>query len=269
MAIRIGGSKRVDRNTSPTTVQLIDSTTTPSVQPVGRAGYTLAFSDEFNGSTLDRLKWDPWYPDTAFWNAPEQGYPGHKTNTGEPQVYDPSGITVSGGNMVFTMRNEASVPAPYASQWPYTSGMVTSYPSFNPTYGFFEARMKLNNSAGIWPAFWMDRTDQVWPPEIDWMELGLYGPTTVSHAYHYPAGGYTVDQNAVSDPTDWHTYGGEWRSGSIKCYIDGTETWSFSDARVTNQPMYLICNLAGLSSSPPSAGSLPQSIQIDYIRAWA
>lgn len=271
VAVKIGGSRKRDRNTVDS-VQLIDPTTTPGQQPVGKTGLTLTFSDEFNGGALDRLKWDPWYPDTAFWNAPIQGYPGHKTNTDEPQVYDPSGITFDGSSMVFTMRNEASVPAPYATQWPFTSGMVTSYPSFNQAYGYFETRMRMPVGGGNgWPAFWMDRTDQVWPPEIDWMEFNIDGGSTVTQTYHHVSGAtdHTPHLEPITDGSGWHVYGGEWRPGRLDWYIDGALTESFIDGTINSQPMYIICNLAWKSWVAPNPAQLPMSIYVDYIRAWA
>ncbi|HSH92510.1 MAG TPA: glycoside hydrolase family 16 protein, partial [Roseimicrobium sp.] len=51
----------------------------------------------------------------------------------------------------------------------FASGAFTSYGKFTPTYGYFEARIKMPRprGAGIWPAFWMlpDR-GKAYPPEI-------------------------------------------------------------------------------------------------------
>lgn len=269
MAISIGGQRRY--TPAPTDTGLIDPTTTAGVQPAvsGASGYTLTFSDEFASGTFNANRWIPWYPDTAFWNATTPG--GHKTNTNEPQGYDESGITFDADGLKLTMRNSnAAVP-----ELAYTSGMVCSYPAFGQTYGFFEARMKLVNAQGAWPAFWMDRVDQTWPPEIDIME-NFAQPSfnlTTTHTYH-PAGGgssstqYTW-QVGVDDLADWHTYGARWESGRIRWYADGTLVKDYSNANVSNAAMYLICNLAGQPSDVPASGTLPISIHVRYIRAWS
>jgi beta-glucanase (GH16 family) len=248
---------------------LTDPLTPFMVQPIGQSGFgDPIFSDEFLDDELGP-KWDPWYPNTPFWNATQPG--GHKTNTDEPQGYDETGITFDEEGMIFTLRNENhAVP-----ELPYTSGMVTSYPSFNPTYGYFEARMKLANVNGAWPAFWMDRTDQVWPPEIDWMEN--WGRpsfnTETSHTYHFPDGGgssTTPYSWAGENLEDWHVYGGLWEPGRIRWYCDGNLAKDLVDERINDQPMYLICNLAGdKNEEAPVPEDLPFSIRVNYIRAWA
>lgn len=245
---------------------LTDPFTPYGVQPAGMSGLgDPVFSDEFKAASLDTSKWLPHYPDTPFWNATVPG--GHLTNSNEPQGYDPSGITFDADGMVLTMREEETVPG-----LAYTSGMVCSYPSFNPLYGAFEARMKLADAAGAWPAFWMMPTDQVWPPEIDWMEndgKASYNLQTY-HSFHYPRptpGGST--SSTFGYPQDvgssWHTFGGLWEPGRIRWYVDGAVVKDLSTPYASKQ-MYLICNLAGQQGSTPAS---PFSIHVDYIRAWA
>lgn len=264
MAVRVGGSRKRDRNTSET-VGLIDPATPAGVQPDGQTGFTLVFSDEFAGSSLNTAKWATSYPDTPFWNATTPG--GHLTNTSEPQAYDPSGITFPGGSIMrFTMRNQSTVAG-----LPYTSGMVTSFPSFNPLYGYFEARMKLPDSTGSWPAFWMDPTDQVWPPEIDIMEnWGRESFNTIISQGSIHSSGNTAEQYSVaSGVSSWHTYACDWRNGQCRWYVDGTLTKTVNSATIPAKQMYLICNLAGDKDTDPLPGVLPFSADVDYIRAWA
>ena len=253
---------------------LIDPATPAAQQPIGPSdmAFRLSFSDEFAAGILNASRWIPWYPDTPFWNATTPG--GHRTNTGEPQGYDPSGISFDTDGLVLTMRNSnAAVP-----QLPYTSGMICSYPSFAQSYGFFEAKMKLANVDGSWPAFWMDCADQSWPPEIDIMENwgAASWNTSVTHTYHYPQptpGGYSATKYDVpvgDVGTSWHTYGCLWEPGRLRWYVDGVLTKDLVDANVTDKAMYMICNLAGRNySTPPAVADLPFSIHVRYIRAWA
>lgn len=251
----------------PHSSPLVDELTPYGVQPVGLTGFgDPVFSDEFKAGVLDTAKWDPYYPDTEFWNATVPG--GHLTNTDEPQGYDLSGITFDDDGMVFTMRAAETVPG-----LAYTSGMVTSYPSFNPTYGFFEARMKLSDTDDAWPAFWMDRTDMVWPQEIDWMENDGKSAFNLQtyHTFHYPnpPGGNTstVHNYAQDVGSQWHTFGGLWEPERLRWYVDGTLVKDLTiDPTYADEPMYLICNFAGKKESTPA---VPAEVKVSHIRAWA
>jgi len=240
---------------------LTDPFTPYGVQPAGMTGFgDPVLSDEFAAATLDTAKWDSAYPDTAYWNTTTPG--GHLSNTDEPQGYDPSGITFDADGMVLTLREEETVPG-----LAYTSGMVTSYPSFNPTYGYFEARMLLADVADAWPAFWMMPTGQVRHPEIDVVENDGKASfnTQTYHTLHTPSGSSSTTFDYAQDVgADWHVFGCLWEPDRIRWYVDGELV---KDATFTaDDPMYLICNLAGAKDSTPVA---PFSIHVDYIRAWA
>lgn len=239
---------------------LIDPATPPGAQPVGHSGFELAFSDEFAAGSLDS-KWIPWYPDTPFWNATTPG--GHKTNTDEPQGYDASGITFDTDGMRLTFRQGNSA----VSELAYTSGMVCSYPSFNPTYGYFEARMLLADVQDAWPAFWMMPTGQVRYPEFDVMENDGKDSFNVQtyHTLHTSSGSSSSVHDYAQDVgSAWHVFGLLWEAGRLRWYVDGALVKDVSVA--TSDAMYLICNLAGQQGSTPAA---PFSIHVDYIRAWA
>lgn len=247
---------------------LTDPYTRYGVQPVGQSGYgDPVFSDEFKIGSLNSSKWLPWYPDVPFWNTTVPG--GHKTNSNEPQGYDPSAISFDADGMVLSMRQEETVPG-----LAYTSGMVCSYPSFNPVYGYFEARMKLSDTNGAWPAFWMFPTNHSWPPEIDIMEndgKASYNLQTY-HTFHYPrpmpGGSSSTVQGYSGDVgSQWHTFGCRWEPGRIRWYVDGALTKDLTVAEAdSNRQMFLICNFAGQQGSTPQ---VPASVKVDYIRAWA
>lgn len=241
-------------------VPLIDPDTPAEVQPVGMSGYNLVFSDEFKTGSLNTDKWIPWYPDTTFWNVTEPG--GHRTNSFEPQGYDPSGISFDEDGMVFTLREEETVAG-----LSYTSGMVASYPSFNTTYGYFEARMLLADVPDAWPAFWMMPTRQVRHPEYDIMEND--GKTSFNnityHTLHSPEGANSTNYGYPEDVgNEWHTFGLLWEPTRLRWYVDGVQVKDLMYS--SDDPMYLICNLAGKKESTPPA---PFSIKISHIRGWA
>lgn len=255
-----GTTLTVNNYSSPPSGALIDSLTPSGAQPEGLTGYTLSFSDEFKTGSLNTSKWLPWYPDTDFWNTTTPG--GHKTNSDEPQGYDPSAISFDDDGIVFTLREEETVPG-----LAYTSGMISSYPSFNPTYGYFEARMMLANALDAWPAFWMMPTGQVRYPEFDIVENdGKNSFNNITyHTLHSPDG---VDSSNHGYPGDvggqWHTFGFLWEPTRLRWYVDGGVVKDV--AFTSDDPMYLICNLAGKKESTPTT---PFSIKVSHIRAWA
>lgn len=253
---------------TPHASPLTDPFTRYGVQPVGLSGFgDPVFSDEFKLNALDTTKWLPWYPDTPFWATSVPG--GHKTNSNEPQGYDPSAISFDADGMVLTMRQEEVVPG-----LDYTSGMVCSYPSFNPIHGYFEARMKLSNTTGAWPAFWMFPTNHVWPPEIDIMEnwgKPSYNLQT-EHTFHFPRptpGSYLADTHNYTNDVgnDFHVWGCLWEPERIRWYVDGALTFDLEiEPEYADRQMFLICNFAGAHGSSPQ---VPASVKVDYIRAWA
>lgn len=245
----------------PDEVVLIDPASNIGVQPDGHTGWTLEFSDEFAGTSLDTLKWDPWYPDNSFWNVTVPG--GHKSNTNEPQAYDPSALTFADSVMTMTMRDEVTIEG-----LPYTSGMVCSAKSFSTQYGYFEARMKLPRGPGTWPAFWLYPLNSVWPPEIDIMES--WGGSYVGHHYIAPSpfdgSGTGTEHTAIG--TGFNTFGLLWEPGRLVFYVNGVQSFEVTDPDIVETPMQVHCNFAGDKDNYPSASSLPASVEVDYIRVW-
>ena len=156
-------------------------------------------------------------------------------------------------------------------------------------YGFIEARLKITDRKGAWPAFWMmpeGRSD--WPEcgEIDIMENApaLEGCDhkvfsslhAEGHNTEHPAsiGGKTFDQNLSSE---WHTFGIMWDDKEITCYYDDVAVGGYeSDGSVRNYPynqnFYIILNLAigGSLGGTPYVSSLggEAEFQIDYVRVY-
>ena len=101
----------------------------------------LVWEDEFDGP-VGQL------PDSTKW-----GYD-IGTDWGNEQLeYDtdrPENVSLDGdGHLVITAREES-----YRER-DYTSARIVTRDLFEPTYGRFEARIKLPVGRGIWPAFWL------------------------------------------------------------------------------------------------------------------
>lgn len=152
---------------------------------------------------------------------------------------------------------------------PYTSGMISSQPSFNQMYGYFEASVKLPRGKGLWPAVWMLPSNFDWPPEIDIMEsIGnpLQAFMTV-HSHPVPTKG--VEVHPSSD--GFHTYAVAWDPQQVVFYLDGVETQRMPTPSDMHQPMYIMANLAlggDWAGTPDATTAFPARFSIRFIRAY-
>ena len=238
------------------------------------AGMKLVFSDEFSGSKLDRTKWNTSY---HFWRQPDGG----STNEGnrELQWYLPDNVSVSNGVAKLTARQH-SYRAPTGKRYAYTSGILSSHHKFQFTYGYIEARMRIPQGRGLWPAFWTLPIPGAVPqskPEIDIMEVLGQQPKTVHFNLHYlNAEGrhrqakhhYTSGQNLAQG---WHTYAVRWEPERLIFYLDGVERHRVEGPMVPSKKMYLLLNLAvggDWPGAPNGATPFPGSLAVDYVRVY-
>lgn len=250
-----------DRNTVEPGLQLVDPTTAGGVQPLGLTGYTLQFSDEFSGGSLDALKWDTHYPNWDIFNVQDPG--GNTTNTNNSCSNQPGQVSVASSNVVLKAEHTTTIAG-----LPYTSGMIQSLKSYAISPGsFVEASFKLSDVHDvIWPAFWASNsaTNQ-WPPEVDVMEHFGTGSGVLMNIFY---GTGTEESNAFTVDTllNYHTYGAKWNTnGLFDFYIDGVKRSSSTHAM--SGSMYLILDLAtriNIGTVPAS----PITMSIDYVRAW-
>jgi len=234
------------------------------------APWKLVWSDEFDEAALDTTKWTI---DT-----------GNGFGTGQ-QDYDtdrPENVSVTGGQLVLTARQEPYMGAAY------TSGRLETSGKFSQTYGRFEASIQIPKGQGMWPAFWMlgaNYSTVGWPQcgEIDIMECRGVDPTTVYGSLHGPGGtnlvtGYQLPSKAaLSD--GFHQYAVEWEPGVVRYYVDNAlyetrpqELFTNNQPWVFDAPFFVILDLAvgGQFGGPASASTaFPQSMLVEYVHVYA
>lgn len=229
------------------------------------SGWSLVFSDEFNGTSLDTSKWH-----TCYWWATDWNQTGcSNEGNGELEWYQPGQVTVSNG-LLNLKAEKRSVKAGF----PYISGMVSSHDKFDYTYGYAEARVKVPKGKGLWPAFWMEPIRH-WPPEIDMMEILGHDPSTVYMTLHWGSNSATHKSQTGSwrgpdFSAGFHTFAVDWRPGLAVWYVDGVERFRMT-SNVAAEPMHLILNLAvggHWPGSPDSTTVFPAVYQVDYVRVW-
>jgi beta-glucanase (GH16 family) len=184
----------------------------------GYGAYQLVWADDFNGTSLNMSNWSyqegDGCPTLCGWGNDELEY------------YRSQNIAVSGGNLIITAKAEN-----YGGR-SYTSGKIISRYKQDFLYGKIEARMKVPTGGGMWPAFWMMPTDEVYggwaaSGEIDIMETANdtdYIGGTIHYGGSWPGNvfsGGTYSPGGVDFSDAFHIYTLEWEPDVMRWYVDG------------------------------------------------
>jgi len=151
----------------------------------------------------------------------------------------------------------------------YTSGLITTQPSFKQTYGYFEMRAALPRGKGLWPAFWLLPVDLSWPPEIDIMES--VGDPSRAYVTAHSKTGKAQGIEAKLSGDGFHTFAVAWDPKQLVWYVDGAEVGRQPTPSDLNKPMYMLANLAmggDWAGTPDATTAFPATYAIDYIRAY-
>ena len=260
-----------------------------------KPGRSLLLADEFNGEALDRAIWNVVGPD-EWYNNEEQVY-----------VDDPAVLSIingisgaDGGVLMLRPVFKPGLDPHPERRADFLSARIHTKGKFDFKYGRAEARIRLPEGEGVWPAWWLLGNGK-WPTtgEIDIMEY--VGETDwVAAAIH--GSGYSGDtpfQNRFFFPQgesvrDWHVYAVEWTSDVITFEVDGHVYYRvtrdmvehYNDWRFDN-PQHLILNFAVGGIYPdktfgvekPYPGVPQETVEkiktgnlamlVDWVRVWA
>ncbi|HUX45036.1 MAG TPA: family 16 glycosylhydrolase [Terracidiphilus sp.] len=249
---------------------------------------TLVWSDEFTNSTSTDAEPDP---KTWGYDAGNSGFGNHELETYCAWGSAVSPCSTASPNAYVGTDNVLHLVARQLSSGVYTSARLKSQGLFSFQYGRVEARMKLPEGAGMWPAFWLlgNNIETVgWPASgeldvmehvdgsnpknegFDWVQGSIHGTGLNGGVQYHPTG---------FSAADWHTYGLIWSKGTIEYYVDSPAnvyatftvatqkgTWPFDDG-----PQFLLLNLAvgGDWPGPPDSTTVfPSEILVDYVRLY-
>ncbi|MCC7233753.1 MAG: glycoside hydrolase family 16 protein [Bryobacterales bacterium] len=177
------------------------------------AGFTLRWSDEFDGASLDTAKWM------------------YRTDVKVESSQRAENVSVSGGQLIILLKKEQHRGKEF------TGGGIISRQRFR--HGYYEARVKMHGGAGwhqsVWAMYASDGSTtypEQMRTEIDGMEfdsdivwkghMGLIrweGPGKSSSRSCTPGvyrGALGFDASA-----GFHDYGFEWTPKEVKFYLDG------------------------------------------------
>ena len=250
----------------------------------GMSGWTLTWSDEFDGPNGSAVDSNNWSYDT--------GGSGWGNNELEYYTSGTSNAVIENGSLVITATPDgASNYSCWYGPCQYTSARLNTSGHFAQQYGLFEARIQIPSGQGVWPAFWMlgNNIGSVgWPNcgEIDVMEnIGstpdnAYGTTHGPGPGNYPGDGLSGAFNAGSPLSDgYHVYSTEWSASSVQFFVDGTLYWTVTPSQlpagatwVFDQPFFILLNFAvggNWPGSPNGSSSFPQQMLVDYVRVYS
>ncbi|MDF2380491.1 family 16 glycosylhydrolase [Nostoc ellipsosporum NOK] len=244
--------------------------------PTSYAGYTLAWSNEFNNGALDATAWShqngDGCPSMCGWGNNELEY-----YTDRPQ-----NLFFQDGKLIIEANKEQFGARGYTSSKIITSGKKMF------KFGRIDIRAKLPKGKGIWPAFWMMPQASVyggWPTsgEIDIMEMVGHEPNRTHGTIHYGPGPGSTQisrSTALSSGTladEFHVYSLEWKQDQIKWYLDGNLFSTVNKADLNgvlypfNEEFFMIFNLAvggNWPGSPDATTYFPQWLIVDYVRYY-
>jgi beta-glucanase (GH16 family) len=250
--------------------------------PIPPFPWALVWSDEFSakdGSSPDPAQWTYDLGGKGWGNRELESYTNSKANA-----------HIEKGNLVITAQKETYTGADGITR-DYTSARLKTQGLFVQTYGRIEARIKIPEGQGMWPAFWMlgeDIPTVGWPKcgEIDIMENIGKEPATIHGSLHGPSTtGRTSDLTAIFSlpggdnfADDFHLYAVEWEPDTVRFYVDSdlyatfrSSDWPAGGTWVFNHPFFIILNLAvggDWPGSPDAATKFPQTMLVDYVRVY-
>ena len=285
---------------------LIIGVVTVYALPPAAAGYSLAWSDEFNGTSLDTV--NNWSYDTGMTPCCEQ------------ESYHRACVTLENGNLVIWSKLNT-----YGGYSPYASGYIDTHDKKTFTYGYFECRMITPvgqvSGPGLWSVVWLLGNSihhgVAWPTcgEMEIYEQGpsdtivtatqpqpvpaIIGDNEFIACCHYavnsgPYGGapsyHSCQHNYSTCLCDgYHKYGLLWDSAHVEYYFDDTLYWG-PDFPIVNgtdfgtpsinlpentvafhSPFYWIINIAiggNYQGQNINTAIFPTKMLIDYVRVY-
>jgi beta-glucanase (GH16 family) len=230
--------------------------------PVGNpSGWHQVFADDFTSSPLD-WQWG------SYWGQPG-GDPGG--------FFDPTHVSVSGGNLVISAFKDSTDLAWDAGPNTYVTGGVSSSPSFAQTYGKYLVRFRMDAGKGVALAVLLWPQSNTWPPEIDFAEdNGVASRPTNYSTLHYGTNNTQVSKSVGVNLTQWHTLGVEWTRNQLVYTLDGRNWATVSNANVPRIPMVLDiqtqgwgCSTSTWEQCPDASTPAAVNLYVDWVVAYA
>lgn len=226
--------------------------------------YRLTFEDDFNGTELDKKKWER----CPKWDRQDLN-----------NKWDDDMSYLDGeGNLIIAMSYDEE-------QDKYLSGGVRTRGRFEQAYGYFEIRCTVNTIPGYWTAFWLmgdsvNRTANGGRDgtEIDIMETAFYETGEIQNTLNWDGYGTfhkAEGQKYAADVYDgeYHTFSLLWTEDEYVFYVDGEVSWRTDAEKAKGTcevPLYMkiTSEMGSWTAGVPDASLLPDHMKVDYVRVY-
>lgn len=235
-------------------------------------GRELTFEEDFNSPVINTDKWN-----THF-----------NWETNIPVKVDVNNIEIKDSVAHFLVKEEfGNIDG---KLYFFTRPHLDTSGKFSQMYGRFEAKCKVKNIKGLFPAFWtlsnvhMNMGKESIKPEIDILEHfdNNEGKKQIGCSLHYGITYNVPDSKRTSsyikwvDFSDkWVVYAVEWTKEGFKWYINNElvkifNTSSMLDYEKPTTAMYLIINenVVHLETMIKNERYLPDGMEVDWIRVY-
>lgn len=248
-----GGARPAGGTPAPSPAPTPSPTPTPVPQVV--------FADEFDGASLDRRVWNVVGPD--FWvNTEQQAY----FDSPDTILLRQGVAGADGGVLTLRVIFSPGTDSHATRRADFISGRIDSRNRFDFQHGRAEARIRMSDAVGFWPAFWLLGYGD-WPAsgeidimeyvgQRDWTSSAMHGPgysgNTPLAMRHTFAGG--------SDASQWHTYAVEWSANAVTFLVDGAAFYTVTKAQVERYGPWRFDNAKYIILNAAIGGAYPNGV---------
>jgi len=218
--------------------------------------YTLAFQDEFNGTSLDIEKW-VYRTDSKHWSTQE-----------------PKNVEIKDGKLLLHLKKEQS------KGMEYTGAGIISKERYS--YGYYEASMKVPPGAGWHNSFWLMDHDGSGSTatasstlEIDIIENDSKNPTKYGVNFHKWKDNHLSKGHKVVDSPDmskdFQVFSCVYTPEYVKFFLNGEEVHLINISEMPKAPMNIwltsIATWLGKTEAVDDA-QLPAEVEFEYVRYY-
>lgn len=218
-------------------------------------GYRLKWSDEFNGTALDTVRWK-YRTDSKHWST---------------QL--PANVTLSGGNLILTLKKEE------AGGMDYTGAGIISREAFR--FGYYEARFRIDAGKGWHSSFWMMGHDgsggtgttktelELDVIENDSIDLTSYGVNL--HKWQGEHKSYGHKKVTTSSLAEYHVFGCRYTPEMVTYYLDGQPVQTVDVRQLPHGDLHIwLTSIASYLGQTDRVDEtrLPGKVFFDYVRYY-
>ena len=271
LEIEVNSASLVDPTTPSDAQPLIlegeGSSSRVAAPPGSASNWTMTFSDEFNGSSIDGNKWRITNSTKSRNPRPSKGI--------QKWYWRTDHVSVSNG--------KARLQVSKHNHNTMYCGSIDTKGKFEPTYGFYEARIQVADiNKATHTAFWtqgsnMGNVDGTGHDgaELDVFESAWTGNYTkaVIHIDGYGSAhmANTKQYNTPNLHSGYHVFGFEWTESNIKIYYDGTFKVQYGGKWIPRVPEWLWVS-DGASFGDGDFTGQPVGVltaaYVDYVRGY-